>query len=514
MEHGVDHYASKEDISSLRWVILCSSLLLAELQAALDTTLTADLQPTIINTFGEILKLPWINVTYSLGMGGSCLLCKTILLVARLLFAIGCALTAAAPSMNAFIVGKAIIGIGSGGSYISIINIITAFTSAPERGRYFGYIGFTWGLGTILGPPVGGAFAVSAAGWRWSFYFNLILVGVTFPVFLFILPFRKTSTSPVSLWDRACRIDILGSILFAGALCFWTMAVSFGGALYSWNSGAIVGFFCGSGVLWIMFVIQQATATFTTKEDRILPLHILYLWEMWILIIQTGCSISMLFITIYYIPLYFQFVRGESAIRSAVDLLPFLFTSVFAMLISGRLITNFGYYKLWFIAGSCLALIMSVCLYTTEIDTFHGKIYGYLVLGGVGTGLYAMNAGPVMSAIVAKDHSADAGTVFGCVDILCGTFSVGVANSIFINRASDNIQTLLPSTPRATVQEAIAGVGASLTNQLPLSLRIAVLQAILDAIKDAWIQMMATAALSFVLSFFLRNKKLSEISKG
>lgn len=328
-----------------------------------------------------------------------------------------------------------------------------------------------------------------------------------------MLPSRKTSTCPASLLALARRIDILGSVLFAGALCTGIMAVSFGGALYSWSSGAIIGVFCCSGVLWIMFGIQQATATFTKKEDRILPLHILHSWEMWILIIQTGCSISVLFITIYYIPLYFQFVRGESAIRSAVDLLPFLFTSVSAMLISGHLITSCGYYKLWFIAGSSLAFIMSVCLYTTEIDTSHGKIYGYLILGGVGTGLYAMIAGPVMSAIVAQKHTADAGTVFGCVDALCGAFSVGVANSIFVNRATDNIQKILPDTPRAAVQEAIAGIGASLTKQLPPSLREAVLQAALDAIKDAWVQMIATAAISFVLAFLLRNKKLSELPK-
>ena len=95
-----------------------------------------------------------------------------------------------------------------------------------------------------------------------------------------------------------------------------------------------------------MFGIQEATATFTTKADHILPLHVLKSWQVWILIVQTGCSIGMLFITIYYIPLYFQFVRGVSTIRSAIDLLPFLFTSVSAMLISGHLITSFGYYKL------------------------------------------------------------------------------------------------------------------------------------------------------------------------
>lgn len=74
---------------------------------------------------------------------------KRILLISRMFFAIGSALTAAAPSMNAFILGKAITGLGSSGTYISIIVIITAMTSAKTRGRYFGYIGFMWGLGTV-----------------------------------------------------------------------------------------------------------------------------------------------------------------------------------------------------------------------------------------------------------------------------------------------------------------------------------------------------------------------------
>ena len=103
MDDGIGHHASKDKVisstpqdendyrfgveedsdqqhqgptflSTPSWVVLCASMLLAEMQAALDSTITADLQPAIINTFGEISKFPWINVTYSLGMGGSCLL--------------------------------------------------------------------------------------------------------------------------------------------------------------------------------------------------------------------------------------------------------------------------------------------------------------------------------------------------------------------------------------------------------------------------------------------------------
>ncbi|KAI4172694.1 MAG: hypothetical protein LQ346_008554 [Caloplaca aetnensis] len=222
---------------------------------------------------------------------------------------------------------------------------------------------------------------------------------------------------------------------------------------------------------------------------------------------------SILFITIYYVPLYYQFVRGESTVRSAVDLLPFLFTSVFAMLASGRLISGFGWYKFWFVSGSSLALVMSACLYNTELDTPRGRIYAYLVLGGIGIGLYAMNSAPVMAAIVAKEHTADASTVFGCIDTISGAISVAIANCIFVNRAIDNIQRLLPDTPRAMVQDTITGVGASLSDQHSPSDRMAVLQATLDAIKDVWIQMIATAALSLVLSFFMRNKNLSDVSR-
>jgi len=75
VERGSDQRSPKSvSMTTLSWVILCSSLLLAEMQAALDSTITANLQPAIIGTFGEISKFAWINVTYSLGMGGSCLL--------------------------------------------------------------------------------------------------------------------------------------------------------------------------------------------------------------------------------------------------------------------------------------------------------------------------------------------------------------------------------------------------------------------------------------------------------
>ena len=55
----------------------------------------------------------------------------------------------------------------------SILNYFSLITADRERGRYISGMGVTWGIGAVLGPVVGGAFATSAATWRWAFYINL-----------------------------------------------------------------------------------------------------------------------------------------------------------------------------------------------------------------------------------------------------------------------------------------------------------------------------------------------------
>ena len=82
-------------------------------------------------------------------------------------FAIGSALCGAAPTMDALIVGRVIAGIGGAGMYLGNLNIISINTTMRERPIYMGGIGIVWGLGTILGPVIGGSFADSSATWRW-----------------------------------------------------------------------------------------------------------------------------------------------------------------------------------------------------------------------------------------------------------------------------------------------------------------------------------------------------------
>lgn len=86
---------------------------------------------------------------------------------------IGSTICGAAPNIDALIVGRAICGLGGSGMYVGVLTLLSMTTTEAERALYMGFPGITWGVGTVLGPIVGGAFAQSSATWRWGTMANL-----------------------------------------------------------------------------------------------------------------------------------------------------------------------------------------------------------------------------------------------------------------------------------------------------------------------------------------------------
>ena len=62
------------DMKTWQWILLSGGVLFATILLALDNTVVADLQPQIVEAFGEFSKFPWINLNYSLGAVGTGLL--------------------------------------------------------------------------------------------------------------------------------------------------------------------------------------------------------------------------------------------------------------------------------------------------------------------------------------------------------------------------------------------------------------------------------------------------------
>jgi MFS family permease len=94
---------------------------------------------------------------------------KWVFLVAIGLFELGSLICGVAPNSVAFIIGRAIAGLGSGGIFSGSIMLMIPIVPLQKRPMYQGFMGITFAVASVVGPLLGGAFTDKAT-WRWCFY--------------------------------------------------------------------------------------------------------------------------------------------------------------------------------------------------------------------------------------------------------------------------------------------------------------------------------------------------------
>ncbi|KAE8445897.1 hypothetical protein EG329_012676 [Mollisiaceae sp. DMI_Dod_QoI] len=504
------------DIGEWKWALVVFAILSSTFLFALDNTIVADVQPTIVTHFDAVSKLSWLSVAFLIGAAATNLVwgkvfgqfeSKWTYILCVTLFEVGSAVCGAAPTINALIVGRAICGVGGSGMYVGVMTLLAATTTMHERPMYVGGTGLTWGLGTVLGPIIGGAFTDSSAGWRWSFYINLCIGAACAPVYLFMLP-RNDPRPGVSFMDRAREMDYLGGLLTIGAFISGVMAMSFGGVTYPWNSGKIIGLFCCSGVLFILLGIQQVWCIFTTESRRIFPIEFFKSRTILILFAMTAAGGTAVFVPIYMVPIFFQFTRNDSALEAGVRLLPLIFLMIFAVIGNGAILSAYGYYMPWYTAGGIFVVIGGALMYTVDVSSSVSTIYGYTVFLGLGTGLFAQASFSVAQAVVEPDMIASAVGFITCAQVSGVTIALAIANSVFLNKSQTSIQAILPNVPLADIQAAIAGAGSTFVASLSDSVKLEVLEAIVSAMSKTYILVITAGALTVVLSFAMKRERL------
>ena len=335
---------------------------------ALDNTVVANVQPHVVETFKRVDLVPWLGVSFALASAATTLpwskaygtfSAKKLYIGSTTLFMGASALCGGAPNINAFIIGRALAGVGGCGMYMGLLTLLSVTTTNVERPKYLSLTGFIWGIGTVLGPVVGGGLAESKATWRWAFYLNLFVGVVCAPVYFLMLPDFKPQAG-VPLGKRFAQIDYLGSLLSIGFLLMIIMAMNFGGVLWDWDNASSIGLWVASGVTCVLFVLQQIYLVGTSLENRLFPMHFWKSRSMICLFFTMMLATFGSFIGIFYLPLYYQFTRGSTALETSVHLLPFILFLVAFNLLNGQFMGRTGYYYPWYIAGAALELIGGV----------------------------------------------------------------------------------------------------------------------------------------------------------
>lgn len=194
-----------------------------------------------------------------------------------------------------------------------------------------------------------------------------VIGGVFSPIYLFLVPSYDPQPKEVSKRGRGQNFDVVGAVLSIGSILCLVMAINFGGTLYNWNSGRIIALFIVAGVLLVAFAIQQWFAWLTTPSDRMFPVHLLKIKEANLLFVAAaGCNAAG-FLPVYYIPVYFQFTRGDTALDAAVRLLPLIILLSATIIANGYLMSKLGYYQPWYLIGGALALAGNAALCKCKI---------------------------------------------------------------------------------------------------------------------------------------------------
>lgn len=289
-------------------------------------------------------------------------------------FEIGSTLCAAAPSSRALIIGRAITGFGGAGSLAGAAIIMTDLVPLRKRPKYQGVAGAVFGIASIVGPPVGGVLTTKAS-WRWCFWLNLCVGVPALAGILFFLPAspppeKRKGTFTEKLW----KLDPVGNVLLAPGLVCVLLALQWGGTKYAWNDYVVLALLALGSALFIAFAATQCF-----QVNGMLPPRVLRQRS-----VAAGVFVSIgfgaaLIIPTFYLPIWFQAIKGTTAVDAGVKLLPlFLSTCVF-VIATGFGMAKTGYYTPWLIVGCAIRMVGAGLLATLRVDAGTTEWVGYQV---------------------------------------------------------------------------------------------------------------------------------------
>lgn len=427
VEHvGMNADGAQHRLSHRQILIAFSGLLLGMLLGALDQTVVATALPTIVGELGGLSQLSWVVTAYLLASTASIPLWgkmgdlygrKRLFQVALAVFLTGSALCGIANSIGQLIGFRALQGLGAGGLFTLAMATVGDLVVPRERGRYQGYIQAMFALASVAGPLIGGSI-VDHLSWRWLFYVNLPVGAVALAVI--------GTTLHLPLQRRQRAIDYLGAGLMAAGVTCLLLVLVWGGSLYPWTSPEIVALLIATLALGAAFVLREQRA-----PEPVLPLALLRNTILAISSATLFFSTCAFFAAVVFLPLFLQLVRGETATRSGLLLLPMMLGSTVSAASSGRVISWTGRYKWFPVVGLALMAVTLVLFSQMGIATAPLTTGLVMALFGLGFGM----VGEVL--ILAVQNAVDRrelGTATGTANLfraLGGSVGVSLYGSIF-----------------------------------------------------------------------------------
>lgn len=204
------------------------------------------------------------------------------------------------------------------------------------------------------------------------------------------------------------------------------------------------------------------------------------------------------------VPIWFQAIKGASAVKSGIMNLPMLLSVVIASIVSGAAVTTFGHYIPFIYLSVILSAVGAGLLSTFTVDTAHPKWIGCQALFGMGVGL-GMQQPLIVAQTVLPAADVPIGTaLLTFAQTFGGALFVSVAQNVFTNQLIKNLGSL-PDVDTAVLLKTGA---TELKSSVPPELLRSVLIAYNGAVTHTWYVAVALSSLSLIGVVFVEWKSV------
>ncbi|MFB6888869.1 MDR family MFS transporter [Kitasatospora sp. NPDC056327] len=481
-----------------------SGLLLGLFVAVLSSTVVSNALPRILtdlhggqSAYTWVITATLLTLTASTPIWGklSDLASKKLLLqIALVIYIASSALAGLSQSTGQLIACRALQGIGAGGVTALAQICLAAMVPPRERGRYSGYFGAVFALATIGGPLIGGVIVdTSWLGWRWCFY-----VGIPFALAA-ILVLQRTLELPVV--RRKVRIDYLGALVITGAVSLLMIWITLAGKNYawlSWQTAAMVG---GGLLLGALAVVVERRAA-----EPIIPPHLFRYRTVTLSALASVLVGIGMYGATTFLSQYFQLARDKSPTVAGLMTLPMILGLAVSSTVAGKLITKYGKWKAYLVAGTLLLAVGFGLLGTARAETDYGLLCVYMAITGVGLGLTMQNLVLAVQNTVPRAELGAASSVVTFFRTMGGAMGVSALGALM----NDRVGRYLAENLAAAHVPAGGSLGGGIPDlhALPAPLVPLVTDAFGHGVGVVFLVAAPFALLAFVTVLFIRETAL------
>lgn len=490
-------------------IFLVISLCLVTFMIGLDQMIIATAIPKITTQFHSLEDVGWYGSAYlltttslqpSYGKIYTFFNVKWTFIFAMAVFEIGSIVCAVSMNSPTLIVGRAVAGTGAAGLFSGGMTIIGYSVPLRKRAIYLASMSSMFGISSIVGPILGGVFTDKLT-WRWCFWINLPFGGLAIATVLFFFKNPRREYTEKTFSQKIKEMDIPGAFFLISAIVCLLLALQWGGVWYPWTDSDVWGCLIGFGLLISTFIALQIRA----GEHATIPPKILSQRTITASALSLAFLAMGIFTHIYYLPFYFQAVKGVDAEQSGIRCIAYLISNTIAALVNGAAVTVVGYYApfIWF--GTAAFTVGAGLLHTLKVNSSDGIWIGYEILAGAGSGAAIQLPFIAVQVVLPPKDMPTGNAIAIFFNTLGGAISISIAENIFSNTLLQKLPEYVPGIDA----EAVLTAGATHINDVVTPQQLpGTLLAYNKAVTTAFILPIATAGLAFLSSLLFEWKSI------